>query len=234
MKNAFNIFVVTFVLLFSSSALAGPRALVYNGEGACHEDCAKAAFDSATAAGFDAAYVGDQDSDPKIFDGAVVWMQPGGYASRAMNSMSEQLKTNLKNFIQNGGGYVGFCAGAFVTTAQVGTTRVKGLGIVPGNTKLYGSGVNIYKTNWMGSERYLYWEGGPYFRNMPSSVEQTGSYPNGTNAAIRTTFGKGRIWITGLHPEAPQWWKDDSKQADPDGDDRDIVASMLHWVTEAH
>ena len=86
----------------------------------------------------------------------------------------------------------------------------------------------------MGSERYLYWEGGPYFRNMPSSVEQTGSYPNGTNAAIRTTFGKGRIWITGLHPEAPQWWKDDSKQADPDGDDRDIVASMLHWVTEAH
>lgn len=234
MKNAFKLFAVTFGLLMTSQALAGPKALVYNGVGACHEDCAKASYDSAKAAGFDPVYVGDQDTDPKIFDGATVWLQPGGYAGTAMQNMAPALKENIKNFVKNGGGYVGFCAGAFVTTAYVGTTRVKGLGIMPGNTKLYGKGVRILKTKWQGSDRYIYWEGGPYFRNMPASVEQTATYPNGANGAVRATYGKGRIWVTGLHPESPKWWKDDSGYEDIDGDDRDIVANMLHWVTEAH
>ena len=234
MMSVLRIVVVSFILFFSSYALAAPKALVYNGEGACHEDCAKAVFDIAQKAGFDPVYVGDQDTDPNIFNGASVWIQPGGYASKAMSSMADSLKTNLKNFIKNGGGYVGFCAGAFVATELVGSTNNRGLGIISGNTKLYGSGVNIYKTTWQGSERYLYWEGGPYFRNMPTSVEQIGTYPNGASSAVRTSFGLGRVWVTGLHPEAPQWWKDKSGYADPDGDDSDLVINMLHWVTEAH
>ena len=51
---------------------------------------------------------------------------------------------------------------------------------------------------------------------------------------MRTSYGKGRVWVTGLHPEAPQWWKDTSGYSDPDGDDSDIVVKMLQWVTEAH
>ena len=73
-----------------------------------------------------------------------------------------------------------------------------------------------------------------YFKNMNSSVEQTATYPNGTIAAVRTAFGKGRVWVTGLHPESPKWWKDDSGQDDVDGDDRDLVVRMIQWVTEAH
>lgn len=236
MKNYLSFTFIVLVLISSSalSAFAGPKALVYNGAGACKDDCAKAAFDSAVQAGFDAVYVGDQETDPTIFNGASVWLQPGGYAGVAMNNMAPALKKNLKNFIYNGGGYVGFCAGAFVATSRVGTTRVQGLGIISGSTKLYGKGIRMFKTLWQGSERYLYWEGGPYFRNMPDTVEQTGAYPNGANAAVRTTYGKGRVWVTGLHPESPQWWKDESGYADVDGDDRDLVTRMLHWVTEAH
>ncbi len=232
--SLFKPVILSLIFLISTNAFAGMKALVYNGVGACKEDCAKAAFDSATQSGFDAVYVGDQDVDPKIFNGAMVWIQPGGYAGVAMNNMDPRLKTNLKNFIYNGGGYVGFCAGAFVATSRVGTTNVQGLGIIPGGTKLYGKGVRIFKSLWQGSERYLYWEGGPYFRGMPPEVEQTASYPNGANAAVRTTFGKGRVWVTGLHPESPQWWKDESGYQDIDGDDRDLVSKMLHWVTEAH
>jgi glutamine amidotransferase-like uncharacterized protein len=234
MKNVINLFAMMMVMFLSSTALAGPKALVYNGVGACKDGCATASYDSAKEAGFDPVYVGDHDTDPKIFEGAVVWLQPGGYAGVAMQNMAPALKTNLKNFIKNGGGYVGFCAGAFVATSRVGTTNISGLGIIPGGTKLYGKGVRILKTNWQGSDRYIYWEGGPYFRNMPSTVEQTASYPTGANGAVRTTYGKGRIWVTGLHPESPKWWKDDSGYDDVDGDDRDLVANMLHWVTEAH
>lgn len=230
MKNSLGWLAISLVLFFSVDALAGPKALVYNGAGACHEDCAKASYDNAKAAGFDPVYVGDQDTDPKIFDGAVVWMQPGGYASTAMQNMATALKNNIKNFVKNGGGYVGFCAGAFVATSYVGTTSNRGLGIIPGNTKLYGSGVKIFKTKWQGSDRYLYWEGGPYFRNMPATVESIGTYSNGATSAVRTTFGKGRVWVTGLHPEAPQWWKTESGYSDIDGDDSDLVATMLHWA----
>jgi glutamine amidotransferase-like uncharacterized protein len=229
-----TVFFLSLSMLTAVNAFAGMKALVYNGAGACKDDCAKAAFDSATQAGFDAFYVGDRDVDPKIFEGVSVWIQPGGYAGVAMNNMDPKLKKNIKDFVYNGGGYVGFCAGAFTATSRVGTTRVAGLGIIPGNTKLYGKGIRMFKTVWQGSERHLYWEGGPYFRNMPSTVEQTASYPNGANAAVRTTYGKGRVWVTGLHPESPQWWKDESGYPDVDGDDRDLVANMLHWVTEAH
>ena len=234
MKHAVFFLIATFILSFSSSALAAPKALVYNGAGACAENCAKAAYDIAAKAGFDPVYVGDDESDPKIFDSAAVWIQPGGHASLAMTSMADALKTNLKNFINQGGGYVGFCAGAFVATEMVGNTKVNGLGIIPGNTTLFGSGVDLKKFTWNGSERYLYWEGGPYFSNMPSSVEQIGAYPDGSSATVRTSYGKGRVYITGAHPEAPQQWKDYNRLNDPDGDDSDLVVQMLSWVTESH
>jgi glutamine amidotransferase-like uncharacterized protein len=222
------------VLGWTELAFAGPKALVYNGEGACKDDCAKSAFDSARAAGFDPVYVGDREESPAIFNDAKVWIHPGGYAGTGMNAMSPVLKRNLKNFIWNGGGYVGYCAGAFVATSTVGTTRIRGLGIIPGNTKLYGKGIRIFKSNWQGSERYIYWEGGPYFRNMPETVEHLAFYPNGASASVRTRYGKGRVWVTGLHPESPQWWKDESGYQDIDGDDWDLVNRMLAWVTEAH
>jgi len=234
MKQAVLLLIVTFILSFSSRALAAPKALVYNGAGACEENCAKAAYDIAAKAGFDPVYVGDDEADSKIFDSAAVWIQPGGHASLAMNVMSDTLKTNLKNFINNGGGYVGFCAGAFVATEKVGNTKVNGLGIIGGNTTLFGSGVDLKKFTWNGSERYLYWEGGPYFSNMPSTVEQIGAYPGGSSATVRTSYGKGRVYITGAHPEAPQQWKDYNRLNDPDGDDSDLVVQMLSWVTEAH
>lgn len=234
MKKAFYWLIIACIFQFSSSALAAPKALVYNGSGACAENCSKAVFDIAQKAGLDPVYVGDNDTDPAIFEGAALWIQPGGHASAAMNAMSGALKTNIKNFINGGGGYVGFCAGAFVATEIVGSTKVAGLGIIPGNTKLFGSGVDMKKFNWNGSERYLYWEGGPFFYNMPASIEQIASYPDGSSASVRTTYGKGRVFLSGPHPEAPQQWKDYNNLVDPDGDDSDLVVQMIHWVTEAH
>lgn len=233
MRNAIFWFLILMVQ-FSSNALAAPKALVYNGAGACEEGCASAAFDSAAAAGFDPVYIGDANTDPRIFDGAAVWIQPGGHATQAMLAMSPQLKANLKNFIYHGGGYVGFCAGAFTATAKVGTTRTNGLGILPGRTVLYGSGVDLKKFTWNGSKRYLYWEGGPYFTSMPASVERISTYPNGALGAVRAAYGRGRVFVAGMHPEAPQSWKDYAGVEDPDGDDLDLVAQMIHWVTEAH
>lgn len=229
-------------LTFAAQAYAGPKALVYKGAGACDDGCYQSAFELAKKAGFDPVYVGPKDLNAQstaaderaIFEEAKVWIQPGGYASTAMATMTPQLKTAIKKFIYNGGGYVGFCAGAFVSTSMVGTTKNAGLGIFPGGTKLYGSGVDIKRVQWNGSTRYLYWEGGPYLRNLPNTVEKIAFYPNGTTATARTHYGKGKVYISGLHPEAPQSWIDYSgkKDRDLDGLDFDLGIEMLHWVTQ--
>jgi len=216
------------------SASAAPKALIYKGAGSCTEDCSEAFWNIAKDAGFDPVYVGPGDPAPDTFTEAAVWIQPGGYAGQAMNAMSANLKNAIRDFVKNGGGYVGTCAGAFVATAKVGTTRTKGLGIFPGGTKLYGKGIDQKQITWNGSVRSIYWEGGPYLRNLPTTgdqaVETIATYSSGAVAAARTTYGKGRVFITGVHPEAPKWWKDSAHITDPDGDDFDLMAGMLHWA----
>lgn len=237
--KSWMISLILFLSFTSIAALAAPKALVYKGPGACDDGCWQASYDLAKYAGFDAVYVGPnaltssstQADRDAIFKDAAVWIQPGGYAGVAMQNMTSQLKNALKEFIAAGGGYIGFCAGAFVATAKVGTTSIKGLGIFPGGTKLYGKGVDLKKIDWLGQSRFLYWEGGPYLRNLPGSVEVTATYPNGAPVSARTSYGKGRVYVSGVHPEAPQEWLDYTGETDTDGLDYDLGVAMLRWVT---
>lgn len=226
-------------VFFSTVAFSAPRALVYKGEGVCKEGCAEASYKLAEFAGLDPVYVGPNDltaastEEDKValFKDAVIWLQPGGYASTAMNTMSGTLKNAIKKFISDGGGYVGFCAGAFVATEKVGATNVSGLNIFPGGTKLYGSGVDLKLITWNKNSRYMYWEGGPYFRKLPKTVEVTAYYSNGAPVSARTLYGKGKVYITGVHLEAPQDWIDYTGESDTDGLDFDLGLEMIKWVT---
>lgn len=215
------------ILFLSPSALAKPVALVYNGDGVCAEDCATT-FQNALPE-YQVQYVTNATYSPGIFANANVWIEPGGYATNQMDGMPASLKNAIKSFVTNGGGYLGFCAGAFTATEYVGTTNTRGLNLIAGDTELWGTGLGIEKVLWSGTTRYIYWEGGPYFHDFPSSVSVVAYYPDGSPAAIRSTYGKGRVFLSGVHPEAPAYWKDGL--TDPDGSDFDLVQSMAAWVT---
>jgi Biotin-protein ligase, N terminal len=228
-----------------SAAKRKTVALVYDGPGACEEGCAQAAADSATAAGFqpimvkpDALSDASTDADvAHLFENAAVWVQPGGYARNAYEAMSPKLRDSLKKYIANGGGYVGFCAGAFITTNEVGTTGSPGLGIFPGKTAPLGAepgapGYNfsIEKLKWGNKDRNVYYEGGPYMYDLDSSVEVVATYNDGkTVAAARTHYGNGRVFISGPHPEAPAWWSNGTGIQDSDGSDIDLAVEMIRW-----
>ncbi len=236
-KTVFGLLIVG--VITASASQAAQKALIYDGEGVCEDGCAQAAYNLALYSGFDPVYIGPNALTARstaaekeaIFADVAVWVQPGGYASRAMKAMTPQLKDSIVEFVKNGGGYVGFCAGAFVTTARVGTTRNKGLNLFPGGTRLFGTGIDLKKIIWNGKERYMYWEGGPYLRNLPSSVEVTATYADKSPVSARTKFGKGRVYITGVHPEAPKSWIDYTGEVDPDGLDYDLGLEMFQWVT---
>jgi glutamine amidotransferase-like uncharacterized protein len=215
---------------------AAPNALVYKGPGACDEDCSAAAALMAQMAGLNPVYVGPAETDPKLFDNAVVWIQPGGESRTVGRNMTAELKQRIRDFVRGGGAYVGFCAGGFYATARIGELSDAGLGLITGTSKLF-EGIDqdagITALNWGGKTRDLYWEGGPSFyapTDGSPGPEVVATYPDHTAAAVRAAYGAGRVFVSGVHPEAPQWWRDYYKLSDGDGLDYDLAVGMIRWA----
>jgi hypothetical protein len=222
-----------------------PIAYVYDGEGACPEDCAKSAAEMAYRAGLRPVYIGPQDlnfrSDPEyvkhFFDGVKVWVQPGGHSRSVYRVMSPVLRKALLNFVFSGGGYVGFCAGAFISTNLIGSSGLPGFSILPGKSAPLmppptrpGLAFSIEEVIWNGKSRAIYFEGGPYLYELPPEVEVVATFKNGKIAAARTHFGLGKVFVSGPHPEAPKWWYEIDHVNDRDGDDHDLAVEMIQWA----
>lgn len=254
-KTALVILTITSCSSFAFAENLKPIALIYKGPGSCSQDqgdagdsgygCSEASADVAIAAGFDFKYVGPEalpENASKaqveaLFKGAKVWIQPGGIAQIALYSMTYKLRQELVNFIATGGGYVGFCAGAFIATSIIGTSKNYGLGIFPGRTAAYGYwpenssvGYSFEKMNWLGKNRSVFFEGGPYLYGFGNHAEATSVFESGHTAAARAQYGKGRVYITGAHPEAPAIWSQEDGLQDPDGNDHDLGAEMVRWA----
>lgn len=231
--------VLILVSLLLSSLAHSYDALVWGGPGACQDGCIEAALHVTKLAGFDPMLVTTENFDASLFESAKIWVQPGGKSGTASNAMGAANRSIIKNFVANGGGYVGFCAGAFLATPKVGQTSVKGLGIIDGKTKVFrrASGYpSVEKMITPEGIKYHYWEGGPWFSFTTSQLQKVTvkSRYNTTNGinAIETTFGKGRISVSGTHPEAPQWWYDDGHIKDADGLDHEVAADMIKWAAK--
>ena len=118
MHNKIFSLIFLFAPFFTQISLADPfigKALVYRGAGAC-SSCSESAYKMAGLAGYEAKYVDPTERKQNLFEGVALYIQPGGKSLDVAKAMTPELKNNLLNFIRNGGGYVGFCAGAFYAT----------------------------------------------------------------------------------------------------------------------
>ncbi len=222
-------------LVFSLSFALGDTptriALVYSGPGACAEGCAEAAADVARRAGLEPHLIRAEEVRPELLRQAALWIQPGGDAIEVARLLSPQQKQWLRDFVNAGGGYIGFCAGAFLADAKVDNENtVEGLGFIPGTTRdrrTDGKALML-ALDWRGKPRHVYFEGGAYFEfpnNAPVNVIAT--YEDGKPATIAVRYGRGRVVVTGPHPEAPDSWKEAAGLEDPDGPDFDLADDML-------
>jgi glutamine amidotransferase-like uncharacterized protein len=216
-----------------------PLALVWRGPGACVPTCGFAANRVARIAGFRTLSIHPGFRNEAAFSKAVLWVQPGGKSVVAAHAMGPELMQRVRQFVADGGGYVGFCAGMFLSTDRIGTSEHDGLGIVPGSTELYlpedPPGLMLPITTRYGMVR-MYYHGGPRLIVNEAELQANGGeviarYKDGNVAGIRAEFGKGRVAVAGVHPEAGRLWKllkgiiDRSSQ-------RWFAVEMMRWAAK--
>lgn len=242
-------------------------ALVYQGPGSCEAEknstgCTEAAAQIAKQAGFQVEIVGPSGAkDPSVWSRASVWIQPGGRARKQAQAMTPDLLAKIRDFVKSGGGYVGFCAGAFMAGQKFGWddeqkpgTRFEatGIGLMEGFVQYFGEWddelteatlARILSVKWNGKNRDVYWELGPYFDKSTLDTQkyeilayyhdEKGNPRMDHGMTLRGDFGRGRFFVTAVHPEAPQDWRDWYKINDADGTDEDLAVDMVKWVTRS-
>ena len=243
MNALFSLGFVGLVLLSNAAYAAKDLALIWKGQGACSPFCTLSAGEVANQAGYRVLYVNSKLSDYSVFDEAAVWIQPGGQSVEAANDMGPVLMARIQQFVHDGGGYVGFCAGMFLATNLIGTSGVPGLGMMPGTESEFLKNdpgptiIQITRPNEGNEVRSVYYSGGPVIDISAEDqklfgVKVLARYSDGTLASVSAPYGKGKVVLSGFHPEASSAWKFLRGKTDPDGSDQDIAVEMIQSAAQ--
>ena len=156
-----------------------------------------------------------------FFGQKVLWI-PGGWAYDYRIKINDQGYQNIRNFVAQGGSYIGTCAGAFFASDWVywdlwwypydldlfaGQALGPMLSLTPKNTFTLAA-INLDPGHPMNAglnpnRRQIYYDG-PYFLPYPTTnISPAGRYGiDGTTLAIITfSYGQGRVVLTAVHPE---------------------------------
>lgn len=164
---------------------------------------------------------------------AKLYVQPGGGAD--LQRTWKDLKSSadvLRTWVREGGSYLGLCFGAYLAG------RNPGFNLLPGDTDGYtdseGAVVDddrdtVIEVTWRGKPRHVYFQDGPtFFFGGAEEVEVLASYPgNGLPAAAVARYGKGRVGVSGPHPEADASWYDNAGLENPDGIRPDLAYDLI-------
>ena len=217
-----------------------PRALVYNGPQGC-PDCAPAIADLLRQAPqpFDVSYVGPGTGTPltaAALAAAQLYVQPGGGSD--LNAAWRDLKGSanaVRDWVRGGGSYLGLCFGGYLAG------RDPGFDLLPGDTRAYTDTPDatvpderdtVVPVTWNGKPRHMYFQDGPAFL-LDDGADATvlATYPNGTAAVVVARYGKGRVGVSGPHPEADESWYEDTDLTNPDGVRLDLAYELLAATT---
>lgn len=196
-----------------------PLIGIYSDEGA-HPSCVRAAKLMFDWMGYNTVSLFANDLNENNLENITLFYFPGGSTMPYRELITEQGRKNLRNKILSGSAYIGTCAGGLIaceTNLWSSYPDNKNLfGIFPGSAigpideiyiypevgmcKINLTGINNFiadtDTCWM-----LYYNG-PYFVSDDPDVKVIGTYDiSGNPAIVSHIYGKGRIVLTGPHPE---------------------------------
>jgi hypothetical protein len=180
-----------------------------------------------TGQGFVTQRVKAADIRGGVLDRFDVLIQPGGSGSKQANALEQQGRDNIRKFVEQGGGYLGICAGSYLASANYDWSlglldaRVmdrqhwaRGTGDV--QMRIAPSGQELLDES--RSEVTVHYGQGPLL--APADNPEIPDYEElaiftteiakngaprgvmlGATAAARGTFGAGRVFCFSPHPE---------------------------------
>jgi glutamine amidotransferase-like uncharacterized protein len=220
-----------------------PIALVYRGDDAAGcRGCSEAVRDllAKSTFGFIVKFVGPHEAlhvDDDTLEQATLYAQPAGNAS--VDEAWEHVKETapaIRKFVKHGGRYLGFCMGGYFAGSA------PGFELLPGDTDQWIASKKasiktdadaIVGVEWRKKARFMYFQDGPYFivdkdKKEAKDVDVLATYASNEKiAAMVAPYGKGKVGVSGPHPEADASWYALAKMSDPDGIDADLGLDLL-------
>lgn len=229
MKSIINLLVilaVCFPCIPVAMSQSLPVALVYYGPGVCN-GCPQSLAKVIKKTGYEVrkVYAGgitkDSLRDVKLFaipGGDDVW--------GLMNALRPGEAAVIRDFVAEGGNYLGVCLGAYVASKD-------DLKIFNGDIQSHSKTIEarIEKVTWSGNPRWVYFQDGPEFNIDDSDKADIWSlYTTGEIAALIQNYKLGRVGLVGPHLEADQSWLDDDNLSDMDGDDSALLVEFIKAI----
>jgi glutamine amidotransferase-like uncharacterized protein len=152
---------------------------------------------------------------------------PGGNYLDIGNSLDSSTMRNVHNVVQSGLNYLGICAGGILA----GHGPYNSLDLTSGvrfdfyavvNQGIHKAAVPISGVDSPMMEHY--WEDGPQFTGWGEIVAK---YPDDTPAVAQGFSGKGWVVLSGVHPEAPQNWRNGMTFTTPTSVDNDYAVKLI-------
>ena len=180
---------------------------------------------------------------------------PGGYAGDYTTAITAVGARHIKDFVNDGGGYIGICAGAYYAARTIeweGQTFPGELDLFEGTasgalsvirawpgycmTSISLNGFNPI-TRYQRSKLTTMYFGGPSFRpdaGKTMDTIATWDLAGNTPAIITVTYGNGRVLLVGPHPEIEENSTRDgsvfgSEYSDPESD-WGLLWSAMDWL----
>ncbi|HEY3992277.1 MAG TPA: BPL-N domain-containing protein [Ktedonobacteraceae bacterium] len=219
-----------------------PLALVYRGPAGC-PGCSEAVAELLQSSHwrFRVQYVGPGEYlklTPETLQDAALYAQPGG--SDELSRAYRQMKTHahaLKTYVASGGRYLGICMGGYLAG------KTPGFHLFPGDTDQFiaspGASVKtatdtLVQVYWRGQRRFMYFQDGPFFQLNHGAKDVTvlATYTNGKVAVLVAAYGKGKVGISGPHPEATTAWYKDEQLVNPEGVKMDLGYDLIDTLMD--
>lgn len=191
----------------------GSYALIYDGPVAATG--ATAAIEAvAQQDGLPVKLVADIQDLPGLLPDAKVFIIGGTQddLSPLIAAFTPQITAAVKNYLQNGGRYLGICGGGFMASTgwDENGRHFTPLGIIPAASGAYlpESDSQILPIDWLGKPRQMYYQAGPAFYLQPTAEHTRiiAHYADGRVAAFISSYGRGKVAVSGPHPEAAPSW----------------------------
>ena len=168
------------------------KILLYTGKGAYQ---AKDLENFLTAFDFDYQRICEHELN--LLTGQKIFIVPGGKISDYLPTWKPSGINRIKNFVRNGGIYIGICAGAYVAGESYNNVR----GLAFANQSLpYRRRIRLTKAQSNTGKKFdLLSENGPDLTAIAGETIIRGK--NGEAQAVKIDYGKGQIYLFSSNPE---------------------------------